>query len=304
MTLESPDNLHSQSDASAAPVKSPSPRDIISDGCATNNIVEVCRGLKAASSNDAHKDQELLSWSLDEAAWHGQPDIARYLIEQEGAPLDSLSPLMVSMSPSIPLLQLLFDRGWDINHTSTDGGYRGRTLLQLVCGNEALVHWCLDHGATVEDRHTDPYINPPLLECAARSGTVDTFILLRSRGAQLGPRTLHRAVGAAASFKSGDERLLVRMAMVEYLVDDLGLDVNLMDTDGQMPNHWGTPLCYAAQSGHGGEDVVRFLLDRGADPFIKDCWGILDAFGNAKRSRNAQISDLLSAWMVQKGQKG
>lgn len=273
-------------------------------GCQANNIAEVSRGLKACSSNDAHKDQELLAWSLRRAAWHGQPDVARYLIEQKGAALDDLSPMMVSRSRSIPLLQLLFDHGWDINKTSSDGGFRGQTLLQLVCGSEALVHWCLDHGATVEDRHTDPYMDPPLLERAAQFGTVDTFTLLRSRGAQLGPRMLHRAAGAAASFNGGDERLPVRMAMVKYLMDDLGIDVNTMDTDGQMPDHWGTPLCYAARAECGGEDVVRFLLDRGADPFIKDCWGIHDAFGVAENSRNAEISELLRAWTMQKGQEG
>ena len=302
MTLESPHSPPSHSEASAAPVEDPSPRAMITKGCETNNIDLVSRGLQAAFTKDARKDQELLSWSLLEALWQGDSDIMRYLLEQESAPID-IHPILVSRSASIPVLQVLFDHGWDINQTSTDGGFRGQGLLQLVCGNEALVHWCLDRGATVEDRHTDPYINLPLLERVAQHGTVDTFALLRSRGAQLTPRMLHRAAGAAASCKDG-ERLTIRMAMVKYLMDDLGIDINTMDTEGQMPNHWGTPLCYAAQPPRGGVDVVRFLLDRGADPFIKDCWGIHDAFGVAKHSGNAEISELLRTRTVQKGQKG
>ena len=66
------------------------------------------------------------------------------------------------------------------------------------------------------------------------------------------------------------------MALVKHLVNELGLDANAMDCEGHWPNHWGTPLSYTCHSGDDGE-VVRFQLDRGADPSIKDCWGIHDA---------------------------
>lgn len=77
--------------------------------------------------------------------------------------------------------------------------------------------------------------------------------------------------------------------MVNYLVDDLGLDVNALDTGTQDFNHWRTPLCYAVRITHGGEEVVRFLLDRGADPYIKDCWGFHDAFSRAKPVKNLKF---------------
>jgi hypothetical protein len=51
------------------------------------------------------------------------------------------------------------------------------------------------------------------------------------------------------------------MAMVKYLVDGLGLDVNALNTKDKMPNHWETPLCYAAHVEGDAEEVVRFLLD-------------------------------------------
>ena len=290
----------SQSATDAAEVKSLPPRAIITNGCRSNNIAEVSRGIQAASLNEHHKDSELLSWSLSRAVYHGQPDVVQYLLEQEGASLDSLSPIIVAASPSIPLFQILVDHGWDINQSQPDrGAGPGKCLLQLVCDDESLVRWCLDHGALVQDRHTDPYRCPPLLEIVAGVGTVSTFSLLHSRAAQLGPRTLHRAVGSAAASSDDSERLIIRMAMVKYLVDDLGLDVNALDTESQVPNHWGTPLCYAARVYRGGEEVVRFLLDRGADPSIKDCWGIHDAFGVAEFTKNSQISELLRKWRVQ-----
>ena len=93
------------------------------------------------------------------------------------------------------------------------------------------------------------------------------------------------------------------MAMVKYLFDELGLDVNAMDCEGQWPNHWATPLCYACGGDDGGK-VVRFLLDRGADPSIKDCWGIHDALDIAESTKNAKVSEMLHAWVAEKGRQG
>lgn len=305
LSAEAVGNYPSQSASNVAPVRNPNPYSLITQGCHENNIAQVLSGIQAASSNDTHKDSDILSWSLRRAVYHGQPDIVRYLIEREGAQMDSLSPAFVSVSPSIALLQILFDHGWDINQCPEGGLGGGKSLLQLVCSNESLVHWCLDHGASVENPHPDSYKCPPLLELVTGGGTLHIFTLLRSWGAQLGPRTLHRAARTAGSLSSNDERLATRMAIVEHLVDDVGLDVNAMDTEGQMPNYWGTPLNYAvhaAQSGN-GDEVVRFLLDQGANPFIKDCWGIHDAFGYAELNKNAQMSERLRAKMAQKTQK-
>ena len=55
------------------------------------------------------------------------------------------------------------------------------------------------------------------------------------------------------------------MNMVLRLVDDLRPDVNSVNTRGQLPNLWGSPLRYVALSYHGGEWVVR-LLGHGGDP--------------------------------------
>lgn len=61
--------------------------------------------------------------------------------------------------------------------------------------------------------------------------------LVCSRAAQLGlvPAYLHRAVESAAVSSGNSQRLPNWMAIVKYPVDDLGLDVNVLDTEGQMP---------------------------------------------------------------------
>ena len=144
-----------------------------------------CRG--AYERPIPHEDRELLSWSLSRVVYHVQADVVLYLLEQEGTPLDSLSPINVAVSPSIQLFQILIDHGRVTNQSGLDqGAGSGQCLFQLVCDDEFMVCWCLDHGALMEDRHTDPYRCPPLLEIVAGVGTVPIFILLHSRAARLG----------------------------------------------------------------------------------------------------------------------
>ena len=158
--LELPNDSPSQSPSIETPSKSPSTYAIISKGCVANNLTEVLAGIQAAFTHNPQKDQDFLSWTVRRAVYSGKIEILRHLLEHEGAQLDRLPPGMVALSASIPLLQLLFDHGWDINQSDGNLG-GGKTLLQYVCGDESPAHWCLDHGALVEDRHPDPYRCPP-----------------------------------------------------------------------------------------------------------------------------------------------
>lgn len=67
---------------------------------------------------------------------------------------------------------------------------------------------------------------------------------------------------------------------------------NRIDTGWRLPNHWGTPVAYAAK-GKDGEDVVRYLLGRGADPTVKDCWGNHDALSLAGFYGNEDLALVL-----------
>ena len=97
----------------------------------------------------------------------------------------------------------------------------------------------------------------PLLDYVARSSSAENlavFKLLLAHGAKLGRRTLHLAAAAAT-----DEK----MALVRFLVEELGCDVNGMDVpEGEKyGNHYGTPVNYVAHGSGGGETVVRYLLE-------------------------------------------
>lgn len=48
--------------------------------------------------------------------------------------------------------------------------------------------------------------------------------------------------------------------MVKNPVDKLGLQVDAMDTEGQMFDYWCITLCYAARTTCDGEDVVRVCM--------------------------------------------
>jgi hypothetical protein len=79
--------------------------------------------------------------------------------------------------------------------------------------------------------------------------------------------------------------------MVTFLIDEVGLDVNKV-YDGRhepiLPNQ--TPVCSASISPFkAAGEVVRILLERGADPYCKDC----NAFEEA---RNDLAIDTLREW--------
>lgn len=104
-------------------------------------------------------------------------------------------------------------------------------------------------------------MNPPLTEKAAAMGTVSSLKLFCADGVRIGWRTLHKAARSAATCKVSQE--LERMAMLRFLVEEKRQDVNLLDTNGNMPYHYRTPTAHAAMEG--GLDAVRYLLAMGAD---------------------------------------
>ncbi len=259
--------------------KPTSPRRLITDGIRNQSTAEI--------SNALQLDRSLFPFALFSAVCKGSVPLTAYLLTTERASVNTLTPLIIATKPSVKLLDTVVSAGWKLNQRSPDkGAGKGKRLLDLVAWNENLVKWCLKNGAQISDgaKDEDALRNPPLTECVAASGTISIFKLLRANNARIGRRTLHRAAESAATCNAADKA--EKMAMLRFLVEEKGLDVNRTDTDGQLPNHWGTPVAYAAK-GKGGEDVIRYLLAK------KDCWGNHDALSLVKFYRNEDVARVL-----------
>ncbi|KAF1959972.1 hypothetical protein CC80DRAFT_490008 [Byssothecium circinans] len=234
--------------------------------------------------------------------------------------LNSLVERGVSITPRWPrdavhaskeTLEFLLAQGWDINARPDSGNNREPFMWHVVRDSD-LVKWCLEHGASVHPRDQEPLCDDvitesqrkcqQILEKVAAWGSVATFELLRSKGAPLGWRSLHRAVETATYGRpeqAGDDREHgERMAMVRHLLDVVGFDVNAPDQpvgSKVLPMHNGTPICYIPASGmleRDTRELTWLLLDRGADP--------TPALEIAKRFYPKFAEDV-KAWKAQRG---
>ncbi|RSL41234.1 hypothetical protein CEP54_015886 [Fusarium duplospermum] len=304
----------------------PNPRDILDEAIEHNSISQLAEALKIAQSNPPRNSsyEKFLSSTLSACVENGKLDLVKYLLEQESAPLTSLSPTKVWPTFSIPLVELLIAHGWDMNQQAPRGPTdRCRRLVDMACHDQDIITWLVDHGARVDGGEYDYEIFPqpaPLLETCALQGSVSTFKYLQERGARLGRRTLHLAAGAAAALGvdpkvEGDstmdvseptenkeaERKRTKLEMLRFLVEEVKLDVNAMDTDiPHHARHLGTPICYAASKTN-GEAVVRWLLEKGADPNIKNMEGA-DAGYVAKDHGCEKPLAVLKEWKAASGQ--
>lgn len=183
--------------------------------------------------------------------------------------------------PSLEALEIVVAHGWDIDTRTSCIDW---PLLWSVVRFHDLVEWCLDHGASVylpgdtpprDARGIGQVPRITVLEAAAERGSVPTFKLLREKGAPFHPGVLHAAVvhavysappfDGSAEPSTSNVWFNERMAMVRYLVDEAGIDVN---TEWWRPYQTGaTPLDFIAwyNTGKDVRELIWFLLDRGAD---------------------------------------
>ncbi|KAM0716317.1 hypothetical protein Q7P37_007762 [Cladosporium fusiforme] len=216
------------------------------------------KGLKRAIHNGAIK---VLSYLLDHGA-----DFSRV----DGCTVTSQPDELSYKLPSLEVLECLLARGWDIN--------AGTPLLWCVTCDIFWINWCLDHGATVEERmESNGTYRGAVLEKPATGGNIATLELLRARGAPVSRGVLPCAVRSASYHAPKDdselpsERYKKQLKMITHLIDVVGIDVNQMSWGvgaGMPSGSWcSTPLCCAAYA-HKNEtpELVWLLLDRGGDP--------------------------------------
>lgn len=266
------------------------PAGLVGNGCDRHCLEDVRRGVDWAAEKSPRHLADALQKGVRGALRGLDEEITFYLVSETDAPLREIDPWHVSFMKSFRLWEALIKRGWDVNQRSTrDPKDRRYRLIDYVCGREDLVEWLLEHGATIDDGEKNTYSCPPLLQGVAEHGLVGLYKRLQELGAPHGPRELHLAVKTSC--------LRSHMTMIRYLVDEIGCDVNQMDGD-EFFNASGTnmlfgpPLWWAIRESEGGEDAVRFLLERGADPYLNG----MDFIKDAEKRKSQGVVQVMKEW--------
>jgi hypothetical protein len=310
--------------------------DLIVQACEADDVDLISQAISLSSSpSSTRSPEQVVQMTFPRVFSRNAPKVLDYILTH-GVDFKDRAALYIALAAyecEFPktLVQVLLSHGWDINHRNLD-----QPLLWQIVNDGDAVAWCLEHGASVlpkgqklwpnldinsaeefaeyfnrfpyssEERSDCLYYCPPILELAASQSTIATFELLRSKGAPLGWRVLHKAASTRASMaplnnsirgqtspatmasNKGKQLQLLdrqlahthqeRMAMVQHLVDTLKLDVNARDQPPgwRLGNFYGRPLHYVAHnSGIKGDcrEVTLFLLGRGADPDLSDTDG-------------------------------
>ncbi|KAI0543872.1 ankyrin repeat-containing domain protein [Xylaria curta] len=235
-----------------------------------NEVEEFTRQWEVTSVDNLPAVQpNLLAWfndtnALQLACANDNQDVVRFLIKLGF----SITPSAIIYATSklretndTVVLDLLLTAGWDVN---TPLGETRPPLLSSVIDMPGLVPWCLSQGA-------DPSLSSPsglsIIEHAASVASLDTIKLLVERlgsardGAPVARASYSHAIGSKPN----------RVEVARYLLDQ-GYSVDAFykthqassgDSCESMMIGSQNALHFAIWSGK--EDMVRLLLERGAD---------------------------------------
>ncbi|KAL4877409.1 putative hspc200 [Aspergillus karnatakaensis] len=176
-----------------------------------------------------------------------------------GKPISFMYARAAVHSRSYHVLELFLQHGWDINEPDD---ITKPTVLGYAVKDEEMARWLLDHGA---DPNKQCEIDLTPLSCAVEDASWSTIQLFFERGADVHRgEPLHHAINRKTEVVEVLELLLER-----------GAPLNGKQYENHY-NSWrlyffmglGTALHQAAQVGN--VLAVKYLLERGADPNIKD----------------------------------
>ncbi|KAJ9253248.1 hypothetical protein DTO207G8_4255 [Paecilomyces variotii] len=241
--------------------------------------------------NDFFSNPELLrslSPALSVAVTNDKTACVTYLLDR-GVPMNQELFLYATKRKSYPILQAFLEHGWDIN---TPTSRLIPPALAYTFSDESLMYWFLDHGAD------------PSASCG-RDCTPLSFAVMYA------PFSAVRALFSRANtIQSGQlvhyaaqRELSDRVEVLTFLLENGGSSsINkvmyqdcLEDYLQNMYAGIGTPLQLAA--GKGLSDLVKLLVDRGADPLIKDPRGKL-ALDWALESGHTDIVEFLRPFSI------
>ena len=173
-----------------------------------------------------------------------------------GVPLDirhdlhpGLMPVAISRN-WVDLIQLLIDRGYDLN--APLGPFQLRPL-HLAAGYDfslSLARMLVEAGSKVEI--TDKYGGTPLMRAV---GNLELLELLISKGANLKSRTQQQKTVFMCAAEVSCFRVMQRLL-------ELGSSVDEMDVKDETALHWAAK--------RGDAKVVQWLLEHGADRTLRD----------------------------------
>lgn len=195
------------------------------------------------------------------AAGDGHEGICRILLDNEDATKQFLKPAdyqaalgQAAEKGNLAIVQMLWKRREVTLNGKNQYDY---TPLQTAAnkGHTDIVKFLIDHGALQEDHEQGNHA----LILAASEGHFDIIKLLCGEG-KIDPEAIYgsdkrTALYCIAGLKDKDGREAQREAMAKFLLDK-GADPNRFESEG--------PLHQAATHDH--TDMIRLLLDHGADP--------------------------------------
>lgn len=224
---------------------------------------------------------EIAGWRDDGKGWtllhcacsRNRVDVARHLVEVVGLDIEawdmmySLTPLQLALRDgALDAVEYLRSQGADIYAKAMFG----RTVLHIACDFENVgrstalktVQYLLE----TTDARPDGLLD---IDAATDEGLTAFHYAVYNRHLPIAETLVkHGANGRATNKRNGDTALhvacklsayfLVKESLLQYLIDELKLDVNQPNASGK------TALYYACA--HGQLDLVHCLIERGARP--------------------------------------
>ena len=205
-------------------------------------------------------------------------NIVRYCFENGAVVTDSVMKTLLICRAKETYLFLLESKNVDVDYYIP---WFGDILSNVATADDMeWAEFCLEQGADPNRNLVDEYKS--ILAAVAELASVQMAMLLVAKGAQVR--------GSGAIVLAAEEG---KLQMVEYLldhganIDEIGIE---HPTDERYREDMGSALHRAVHGGH--EEVVRFLLERGANGALKDVMG-RTAMGLADAKNDGKMKGLL-----------
>ncbi len=217
------------------------------------------------------------STPLHMAAYGQHLEVVRFL-QKNGANLDLDSAAMLG---DVDLVNRYLQQGVSVNSQISKTIAKGLSLLSISCryGHQNLVRFLLDKKALINEK-TGNYLFVPLHHSVVQ-GSEEICRVLIYNDANLNIEDVHGNTPLHWAAKLGDR------SMTDTLVS-FDADIHHLNFNQQ------TPLFYATE--HHNVEIVRMLLERGAEVNLKDTEGYTPLLRSLKRKGGSEVVKVLVSY--------